>query len=672
MGWLLHTILGGGVVLLACWLALRWVAGPARRQRLAEWGVLAALLLSVLSLGPSWLNLPICHLQETQSSDEATGPSAAPAQHEPPLQPPIEGDNALVFIRPEDVPEEPVPEAAVPGLPEQAQDTPMSALEPSVSWAQWLTAGLLGCYGVGVALLLGRWLLGHIGLRRLLRHAEAAPPAATALFEAMARSRRPRLLMSRQVRVPFSCGLLRPVVVVPASLCQGSPSPQLRWVFAHELTHLERRDAWAGLLFGLGQVLYFCLPWFWWLRRQARLCQEYLADAAAARTAGPVAYAQFLVGWTKAPAAPLGCSGVSGSSSDLYRRINMLLNNRAPLEARCPRRWSLLAAVGLLSVAVVLAGVGLGVRAAPAGDEETKKAEPKKEEPRNEQPRQEKEPVDPFVPQIEEILKGLPGNIDAEQLRHIQQLLAQRNKEMQKALSGMRQPNPFGIQVLGREPRLGARVAKPAPALADQLDLPHDQGLVVEEVTPNSPAEKAGLKPHDILLELNGKPVPSNVEQFLRQLDEIKAGTATEALVLRKGRKETVKGIKLGEAHAAEANPDLGFFPPAVGLLRNVPQGGLNLNLGGAMMPNFGANGVMTTTFRSGDRFITRHQEGSLVITVTGKVAEGKASLGEIRVQDGSESHKYDSVDKVPESYRDKVKNLVEMSEKGAVKVEIK
>ena len=80
----------------------------------------------------------------------------------------------------------------------------------------------------------------------------------------------------------------------------------------------------------------------------------------------------------------------------------------------------------------------------------------------------------------------------------------------------------------------------------------------------------------------------------------------------------------------------------------------------------------MTTTFRSNDRFTTRHQEGSLIITVTGKVADGKAKVGEISVQDGVESHKYESMDKVSDKYQDKVKNLVEMSEKGAVKIEIK
>ena len=91
------------------------------------------------------------------------------------------------------------------------------------------------------------------------------------------------------------------------------------------------------------------------------------------------------------------------------------------------------------------------------------------------------------------------------------------------------------------------------------------------------------------------------------------------------------------------------------------------------MMAGFGNNRtVMTTVYRTDDRFTTRHQEGSLIITVTGTVADGKAKTNKIHVQDGQASHDYESLDKVTDQYKDKVKNLVDMSEKGSVKIEIK
>jgi beta-lactamase regulating signal transducer with metallopeptidase domain len=202
----------------------------------------------------------------------------------------------------------------------------------------------------------------------LLRSTGPASETVRRVFEAMPyRGRlRPRLLVSSRLPVPVSCGLFRPTVVLPAALAAVADIQTLRWIFAHELTHLECRDAWSCWLFGLGQLVYFYLPWFWKLRRQVRLCQEYIADAAVTGQ-GPAAadYAAFLLKLTKKPALPAGVTGVLGNTSDLFRRVSMLLQEPLRVENRCPRRWSLAAAAGLLSLAVVASGIGLGVDPSP-------------------------------------------------------------------------------------------------------------------------------------------------------------------------------------------------------------------------------------------------------------------------------------------------------------------
>jgi beta-lactamase regulating signal transducer with metallopeptidase domain len=729
-GWLLHTMAGGGLLLLLAWLAMRCVGGPARRQRLGEWAVVAAVVLSVLSLGPAWLQVPLPAFPSLalracvpEAPACAETPSPAPAAPEEPaavervppsvplVEPPLGISLEVVLVptlpAPETLEAPAEPPAAVEPPEEKAvlPADPPAPLPPPFWTPERVVGVALGIYGLGALVLLGRWLLGHVGLWRLLRRAGPAPARAAEIFADMSAGRgRPRLLVSRQVRVPFSCGLWRPAVVLPAALAEEAPEPILRWVFAHELTHLERRDARAALLFGLGGVLYFYLPWFWWLRRQVRLCQEFLADAAAARLGQPVEYAEFLVGWTTAPAPPVGATGVSGPCSDLFRRIAMLLHNPTPLESRCPRRWSALAAASLLGLAVVGAGLGLSVRAAPAPPprEEPKKEAPGKEEPKKEEPKKEenkKEEGDfdfgfPVLPDLQEMLKHLLPGFSREQVEQMHKQMAQQRKEMEKAFQRMRglrglqrMPQDFGGMPgfglpggQGPEPRLGVRVDRPSATLVDQLDLPRGQGTVIEEVAPNSPADKAGLKAHDILLELNGKPVPSKPEEVARLVAGIKAGTPVDAVVLRKGKRETIKGLSLPEAREAKEeakhdpfggfNPLGGNFPAPV--FPAFPDGGPFANLGGGgAFAAAGGNGVMTTTFRSGDRFTTRHQEGSLVINVTGKVADGKSTVGEIRVQDGRESHKYESVDKVPEAYRDKVKNLIEMTGKSNIRIEI-
>ena len=108
--------------------------------------------------------------------------------------------------------------------------------------------------------------------------------------------------------------------------------------------------------------------------------------------------------------------------------------------------------------------------------------------------------------------------------------------------------SPFDPSGQHFESRLGVRVKEPSETLVDQLDLPKGQGMVIEELSPDAAAAKAGLKTHDILLELNGKNVSNDVAEVVKMIQEIKANTPVDAVVLRKGVRETIKGISLPEA----------------------------------------------------------------------------------------------------------------------------
>jgi Zn-dependent M28 family amino/carboxypeptidase len=65
-------------------------------------------------------------------------------------------------------------------------------------------------------------------------------------------------------------------------------------------------------------------------------------------------------------------------------------------------------------------------------------------------------------------------------------------------------------------------------------------GLLLEGVTPGSPADKAGLKDGDIIVEINGKPV-SNVTTYMGVMAAQKAGTTIELVVERNGKKVKLK-----------------------------------------------------------------------------------------------------------------------------------
>jgi hypothetical protein len=346
--WLVQiSVVASGLILLTLLLA-RFTRQPARRQRLCEAGLAAALLATAVSLAPAWvvIGLPI----KTQES--------APADSGPP---PVE----ILDLRLDPgvlVPDHPL--ADVPGANLPREETqPLAADPPRFSLGAAIALTLLSMYGAGMLFFLVRWLGGVLVLRRLLKHTEPVPAPVLEML-GITSEHGPRLLVSRKLRVPISCGVWKPTVVLPIDFCQSGAAARLRWVLAHELTHIERNDALSAVLFALGQVVFFHLPWFWMLRKQVRLCQEYVADAAAVAERPADEYAEFLLTLTENKALPLLTTGVGGPVSDLFRRVTMLLQNPLRVEKRCPRLWSWGLTSGLLALAALLGGVGLRAAAA--------------------------------------------------------------------------------------------------------------------------------------------------------------------------------------------------------------------------------------------------------------------------------------------------------------------
>ena len=71
---------------------------------------------------------------------------------------------------------------------------------------------------------------------------------------------------------------------------------------------------------------------------------------------------------------------------------------------------------------------------------------------------------------------------------------------------------------------------------------------MVLDIVRNSTAAKAGLKNNDIVLELSGKKVSNNPAEFIKLLGSFKAGELMDIVVLRNGKRETLKGVSLPTA----------------------------------------------------------------------------------------------------------------------------
>jgi serine protease Do len=78
------------------------------------------------------------------------------------------------------------------------------------------------------------------------------------------------------------------------------------------------------------------------------------------------------------------------------------------------------------------------------------------------------------------------------------------------------------------------------PNLAKEFSLKDSKGVLVSDVTPKSPAEKAGLKSGDVILEFNGKKVSASRNLKL-EVAQTKPGQTVPVKILRDGEQETVQ-----------------------------------------------------------------------------------------------------------------------------------
>lgn len=86
--------------------------------------------------------------------------------------------------------------------------------------------------------------------------------------------------------------------------------------------------------------------------------------------------------------------------------------------------------------------------------------------------------------------------------------------------------------------QIGIAVRAITPAMAQALNLPVQDGVLIEDVAPQSAADEAGLKVGDIILAVHGKAIP-NVRQLAFNMYSYAVGDQAEIEVSRAGEKLT-------------------------------------------------------------------------------------------------------------------------------------
>ena len=237
---------------------------------------------------------------------------------------------------------------AAVGSPRRTEDPRATTQIAAQSWP-W-TRIMLAAYAFGVVAMLIWYLIGFFTLVWLNATARAVPDEVAKQFRAATSdpaALRVRLCMHPRVELPLAYGLIRPTILLPESMCTAcisSASPlagegrgdgnslslplgegrgegaaaALRYSLLHEWSHLARGDVRRWRLSTIVGILFFYQPLFWWLRRQQRLCQDFLADSHAA-----------------ASPSPWGEGGGEGAAASTARRLRPI-----PREPRPPPAWN--------------------------------------------------------------------------------------------------------------------------------------------------------------------------------------------------------------------------------------------------------------------------------------------------------------------------------------------
>jgi hypothetical protein len=160
----------------------------------------------------------------------------------------------------------------------------------------WLIVALL----MALPVIRSAW-----AVRRMKREATKMPQALEQRVQHWAKRlniRQPVTLMASDgITVPVTTGVIRPIILLPASSVRTLDESTLDHTLIHELAHIKRKDHWVKSI----QVIVCALVWFhpalWWINRKLNLEREIACDEAVLIHANtkPNRYTQSLILWAE-------------------------------------------------------------------------------------------------------------------------------------------------------------------------------------------------------------------------------------------------------------------------------------------------------------------------------------------------------------------------------------
>jgi serine protease Do len=109
--------------------------------------------------------------------------------------------------------------------------------------------------------------------------------------------------------------------------------------------------------------------------------------------------------------------------------------------------------------------------------------------------------------------------------------------------------------------------------LERSLKLTVDHGALVQDITAGSPADRAGLRPYDVITSLDDRPIASD-DELIREISARAPGSAARLKLVRDGREQTLT-VKLAERPARDRQDRTEPAPPPPERSRSEPDGAL-------------------------------------------------------------------------------------------------
>lgn len=214
-----------------------------------------------------------------------------------------------------------------------------------------------------VNLLLWLWITGMV---------IACVPLVTGMFfiRRIARRAKPlsdEVLITSELRIPMTCGILKPRVLLPAEAEHWSAS-RLQAVLSHERAHIRRRDVAAQVTAHVIAAIWWFQPLVWLVRHRLRTESEFACDAEAVGSGFLASdYASELVAVAKGLSPDSRVPGPAIAmirSSDLEKRVRAVLHPPSTLP-RSARIYML----GLFLAGTAIAASAVSFRTRESGNE---------------------------------------------------------------------------------------------------------------------------------------------------------------------------------------------------------------------------------------------------------------------------------------------------------------